>query len=132
MNDPADVRRAILELVPATLVLVAAALLWRDRGVFSLERVALWIEERVPSLEYSLVTAVETGNPAFVSAVNAERWRGIAIQGRSRLTAGRDRQARSRRLAGSLPKSACFDPRCFTLRIESARGSVPSPGLAEP
>lgn len=44
---------------------VAAALLWRSRHLLSLGRVALWIEERVPSLHYSLVTALETGNPGF-------------------------------------------------------------------
>ncbi|HVF38678.1 MAG TPA: hypothetical protein VM939_02185 [Gemmatimonadaceae bacterium] len=39
--------------------LVSAALLWRDRGLLAIDRVALWIEEKIPSLHYSLVTAVE-------------------------------------------------------------------------
>ena len=40
---------------------VAAAIivLWRARFVWTLHRVALWIEERVPDLRYSLVTAAE-------------------------------------------------------------------------
>jgi hypothetical protein len=43
---------------------VAAVLLWRARYFSSRNRVALWIEERVPALEYSLVTALEhSGSP---------------------------------------------------------------------
>ena len=49
----------------ATGALVAAALLWRSRFFSSQSRVALWIEERVPTLEYSLVTAMEHGGSPF-------------------------------------------------------------------
>jgi DNA polymerase IV len=63
---------------------------------------------------------------------NSQRWRAIAIHGRSRLSAGLDRQERSRRLAESLPKSEFFDPPCFTLRTASPPGSGLSPGLAGP
>src|SRR5258706_15581608 len=38
---------------------VAAAILWRSRHFVSTSRVALWIEERIPELHYSLVTAME-------------------------------------------------------------------------
>ncbi|MFL5465893.1 MAG: hypothetical protein ACJ79N_02395, partial [Gemmatimonadaceae bacterium] len=41
---------------PIIGLLVAALLLWRRRHVVSTSRVALWIEERVPQLNYSLVT----------------------------------------------------------------------------
>ncbi|MDQ3227757.1 MAG: DUF4175 domain-containing protein, partial [Chloroflexota bacterium] len=41
---------------------VTGALLWRDRHLSSRVRVALWIEERIPVLHYSLVTAIE---PSF-------------------------------------------------------------------
>ena len=61
-------------------VAVSAALLWRDRSVLSLTRVALWIEEHFPSLEYALVTAVETGDGAFVADTSAERWRPTALR----------------------------------------------------
>lgn len=44
---------------------VTKALLWRDRHLSSRVRVALWIEERIPVLHYSLVTAIE---PAFAGA----------------------------------------------------------------
>src|SRR5271168_2892889 len=63
---------------------------------------------------------------------NSQRWRGIAIHGKSRLTDGPDRQEHSRRSAGSLPKSESSDPPCFTLRTESAPASGPSLGLVEP
>ncbi len=75
-----ETRRAMLALGILAAVAVSAALLWRDRGVLSLTRVALWIEERFPSLEYALVTAVETGDGAFVSRASAEPWRPTALR----------------------------------------------------
>src|SRR5512140_3296734 len=51
------VRAALLGLASVAGVATAAAFAWRDRRVFSLERVALWIEERFPSLEFTVVTA---------------------------------------------------------------------------
>ena len=42
-------------------VATATVLLWRSRHVASVGRVALWIEERIPDLHYSLVTAIEPG-----------------------------------------------------------------------
>lgn len=41
-----------------TLVTVAVRL-WQARSIWSLERVALWIEERSPELKYALVTLVD-------------------------------------------------------------------------
>lgn len=55
---PYDVRRWV---VPAAVVVAAVAALvviWRGRRVGSLERVALFLEERLPELDYALVTAV--------------------------------------------------------------------------
>jgi hypothetical protein len=46
-------------------IAVAGNLLWRSRGFTSTSRVALWIEERIPELHYSLVTAVEQGESPF-------------------------------------------------------------------
>ena len=63
---------------------------------------------------------------------NSQRWRGIAIHGKSRLTAAPDRRERNRRSAGSPPKSRFFGQRCFTLLTASAAGSAPNPGPAEP
>ena len=46
-------------------VVVAAGLMWRARHLASIPRVALWIEERVPALHYSLVTALEGKGAPF-------------------------------------------------------------------
>ncbi|HEX6250891.1 MAG TPA: hypothetical protein VFZ56_05610 [Gemmatimonadaceae bacterium] len=52
---PPDVRIAAL----VAGVVVAAAVAWRWRWVSSRQRVALWLEERIPELQYALVTAIE-------------------------------------------------------------------------
>jgi hypothetical protein len=46
-------------------------LLWRSRSVLSPKNVALWIEERVPSLQYSLVTALEYPASPFAPGMEA-------------------------------------------------------------
>lgn len=68
------VRHALVAIAIAAFVAVVAALLWRDRRVLALQRVALWIEEHDPSLEYRLVTAVEARREAFAPTVGTERW----------------------------------------------------------
>jgi hypothetical protein len=56
----ANVRAAVgWAALPAWLA-VSGALLWRDRVVWSRDRVALWIEEHFPSLEFALVSALES------------------------------------------------------------------------
>jgi len=42
-------------------VATMAVFLWRGRRVTSANRVALWIEERIPHLHYALISAVEPG-----------------------------------------------------------------------
>ncbi len=49
-------------------VAVSAMLAWRSRHIRSVERVALWLEEKVPALEYALVTAVERSDTRGISA----------------------------------------------------------------
>jgi hypothetical protein len=73
-------RHAIVAVAALGAIAIAASMCWRDRGVLSLERVAMWIEERVPSLQYALVTAVETGNASFAAGLKADRWRPIAVR----------------------------------------------------
>jgi hypothetical protein len=73
-------RHVILAIAMLGALAIAASMAWRDRGVLSLERVAMWIEERVPSLEYTLVTAVETGDTSYVASAKTDRWRPIAIR----------------------------------------------------
>ncbi len=49
-------------VLPAAIVLGAAAtalVLWRRRFVWSVPRVALWVEERAPELRYALMTAID-------------------------------------------------------------------------
>ena len=48
---------------------VAAAILWRSRHFVSTTRVALWIEERIPELHYSLVTAMEQRESPFAEGM---------------------------------------------------------------
>ena len=69
-----EIRARILGLAVAAGIATIAALAWRDRSVLSAERVALWLEERFPSLEYALVTAVEAGDERFVAGASTDRW----------------------------------------------------------
>ncbi|MGZ3465793.1 MAG: hypothetical protein ACXU91_03555, partial [Gemmatimonadaceae bacterium] len=48
---------------------VAAAILWRSRHFVSTNRVALWIEERIPELHYSLITAMEQRDSPFAAGM---------------------------------------------------------------
>jgi hypothetical protein len=48
---------------------VATAILWRSRHFVSTNRVALWIEERIPELHYSLVTAMEQRESPFAAGM---------------------------------------------------------------
>lgn len=56
-----EVRSVVVRIGLLAALTGSAALAWRDRAVLSRTRVALWIEEHQPELEYRLVTAVETG-----------------------------------------------------------------------
>src|SRR6185437_1132862 len=67
-------RRTMLVVAILAAVAIAIALAWRDRAVLSLARVALWLEERFPSIEYRLMTAVETGRVVQPDEVQAARW----------------------------------------------------------
>lgn len=53
------VRPAILPTAVAAGLATLVVLLWRRRFVWSLPRVALWVEERAPELRYALVTAID-------------------------------------------------------------------------
>ena len=71
-----------LAAVAALAVLVQLSAAWRRLTV---PRVALWIEERVPRLEYALVTAVDpVGSDALVSAALNERIAAISWQSETR------------------------------------------------
>ncbi len=61
--SPGPLLAILLRLLPIAALLggvvTAGVLLWRARFARSLERVALWVEERAPSLRYALVTLVD-------------------------------------------------------------------------
>ena len=60
----------LTEIIALVLgVVVAGTLLWRSRHLASTSRVALWIEERVPELHYSLVTALEQRGSPFAEGM---------------------------------------------------------------
>jgi hypothetical protein len=75
-----ETRTTILSIAVAAGIATTATLAWRDRRVLSLERVALWIEERFPSLEFRLATAVETSDSHIVAGVAADHWRTTAVR----------------------------------------------------
>jgi hypothetical protein len=50
---------------------VAAAFIWRSRHFASTNRVALWVEERIPELHYSLVTALEQHGSPFAEGMES-------------------------------------------------------------
>ena len=52
-------------------VVVAALLVWRGRAAWSLERSALWVEERTPGLAYAFVTAVQVTDAAVRAPLEA-------------------------------------------------------------
>ncbi len=51
--------------------LVAGILLWRARHLVAFGKVALWIEERIPDLHYSLVTAIQPERSAFADGIES-------------------------------------------------------------
>ncbi|MGQ0715090.1 MAG: hypothetical protein ACT4PJ_15425 [Gemmatimonadaceae bacterium] len=75
---PRGLRVVVQPLAWATAIVVTLALLWRGRRARSLTSTALWIEERVPSLHYALVTALEPhaerAAPLLAQQVERSRW----------------------------------------------------------
>jgi len=55
---PYEVRRWVVPVAVVAAVAVALVVGWRGRRAGSLERVALFLEERLPELDYALVTTV--------------------------------------------------------------------------
>jgi hypothetical protein len=73
-------RATLLAVAIVAGLATTATLVWRDRHVLSLERVALWIEERFPSLDFTLATAVETGDDRIVVHGSVDEWRSTAVR----------------------------------------------------
>ena len=75
VGAPRGLRAASLPVAIALAMSVAAYALWRGRRVRSLAVVALWLEERVPALNYSLVSALESPSSAPLEReVSAVAW----------------------------------------------------------
>lgn len=66
VNLPRPVRERAVPVSAAAGAIVALAVLWRWRRTFSRQAVALWIEERLPTLRYALVTVLD---PRWAGAV---------------------------------------------------------------
>jgi hypothetical protein len=75
---PLALRHVLLALAIVTGPCVGVAVVWRDRTVLSLRRVALWLEERMPSIEYRLITALEMGDQRILNGTPSDRWTSIA------------------------------------------------------
>ena len=71
-------RHLLLALAAAAQVIVTVSLLWRDRRAVALDRVARWVEEHHPSLAWTLVTAVETGDERLLNTSAHASWPAIA------------------------------------------------------
>jgi hypothetical protein len=78
---PVALRRAALPLAIVAAALAIALVLWRGRRAVSLPRVALFVEERVPALQFALATAVDmagtTSALALERVINGIDWRGV-------------------------------------------------------
>ena len=75
------VRLAMRRVTLAAGVAATIAFLLRDRRVLSLTRVAMWLEERVPSLDYALVTRLELEqrDASIPGETSWPRWRGVVL-----------------------------------------------------
>jgi hypothetical protein len=80
---PREARRLTTPLAWAGAGLVMLGFLWRGRRARSLSSTALWIEERVPSLQYALVTALEPGTgaaaPLLAREVERTQWESVIL-----------------------------------------------------
>jgi hypothetical protein len=110
---------------------VFLAFVWRERHLASIQRVALWIEERVPELQYALVTAIEDERSDFTDGME----RVVERQEIGRVTAAALRKrllpAVGAALAAGLllyvSPSAAFGGGSFFPRLGAARSSAAIP-----
>jgi hypothetical protein len=112
-------------------MVVVAVFVWRGRHLVSLQRVALWIEERIPQLHYSLVTAISEERSDFTAGME----KAIERQEIARMTSGALRKrlipAFGAALAAGLllyvSPSAAFGGGSLFPRLGSARSSAAVP-----
>lgn len=110
---------------------VFAVFLWRGRHLVSPQRVALWIEERIPDLHYSLVTAIAEERSDFTAGME----KAIERQEIGRVTSGAVRKrlipAIGAALAAALllyvSPSAAFGGGSLFPRLGTSRSSASVP-----
>ena len=80
---PREVREFVIPVAATAGAAAFLLTLWRGRHLRSLERVALWVEERIPWLHYSLVTSLDprfaTELPALEPVVGEAQWGGLLV-----------------------------------------------------
>ncbi|HJU69900.1 MAG TPA: hypothetical protein VJ650_16800 [Gemmatimonadaceae bacterium] len=80
---PRALRGVVVPLAIVLAIAVVLAHLWRGRRARSLPATALWIEERVPSLRYALVTSLEQDDARASSLLEREverhRWESTVL-----------------------------------------------------
>lgn len=78
---PLGVRQALRVVVPVVAIVVVGRAVWRARAALSLEHVALWVEEQVPSLRYAFVTSTDphhaAARPALEPIVSGQTWSAV-------------------------------------------------------
>ena len=124
---PVVTRLALRWLTVLAGVITGASLVWRDRAAFSLERVALWIEEQVPWLQYALVTSLDerhaASRPALEPLVGEAVWGGrLVARAARRLVLPLLVVAGTWILLAALPAGA----------VDRMRAPVPGDGLGRP
>jgi hypothetical protein len=60
---PRALREAVLPAALIAAVVATSGMLWHHRFATSMRRVARWVEEREPRLEFALLTALDAGTP---------------------------------------------------------------------
>ena len=137
-------------VLPAALLAGAATLffvLWRRRFVWSVRRVALWVEERAPELRYALMTAIDAryaeqlgerlapivakANPG--EFVRRAAWRSLLPAGVALLLTGgifAVMPATWREAAVGVGEGAAPAEEEMPNRLEDLRGSVTPPAYA--
>lgn len=115
----------------ASGIAVLVVFLWRGRHLVSPQRVALWIEERIPELHYSLVTAIGEERSQFTEGME----KAVERQAIGRVTAGALRKRLIPAIGAALgaalllyiSPSAAFGGGSLFPRLGAARSSAAVP-----
>ena len=67
---PPEVRKLTVEIAVIAGLTAFAIRIWRIARTRRLEQVALWVEERVPALRYTLITSLDPGAAGYAGALD--------------------------------------------------------------